>query len=198
MKPIHALAFLLLLVACFPRGGTAAEHYSVLVQGGISSYNGAGGFSPGMGDDRWKMGPLLNLGLRWTTSQRFSLAATVEYCTYAVKNPLDNRWVGPGNPTNTIFDVNLVARWQFWRLERLYASLPIGLGYWHQNVDPVESDAPYPWSRSGFTASGVGGVLGLGLGAELTRELELYLEGTYRIRTYTTPAAQLGLAYRLD
>jgi hypothetical protein len=188
----------LVLLTILSTGLISAQEVYLLVQGGRSSYSSLyfGNLGGGGGDQHWKPGPILGVGVRLKTSGSFSVDGTVEYSSHPF---YPDTWSYPvkGDPRNKIFDLNAVARASFTLLRPVSGSFSFGAGYWHQTKDPIEYDSPYPGVPKGHTASGLGLVLGLGLAVELTDRFDVYLDGNLRGREYVTPVLQLGLAYRI-
>lgn len=188
---------LFLLIFFLPKIAPAQQIY-LLLQGGRSSYGDLyiGNAGGGGGDQYWKPGPIFGIGVRLKTSHSFSVDGTVEYSSHPFK-PWP--WDSPinGDPRNSILDVNVVGRLSFGLVGPLSGGFSFGLGYWYQQKDPIEYEAPYARIAAGHTDSGVGIVLGFGLGFELAERLDLYFDGNIRGRRYVTPVLQLGLGYRI-
>jgi hypothetical protein len=191
---------LALMLAFLSKGIASAPKLYLLLQGGRSSYGTVyiGNFGGGGGDQHWKPGPIVGVGVRWKTSGTFALDGVVEYSSHAYKPYEWDEVPVKGDPRNTIFEINAVARPSLRLGETIWASLAFGPGYWFQSIDEVTWEGHETWKRPGESASGVGFLLGLSVGVELARPLDLYLDGNLRCRKYVTPVVQLGLAYRID
>jgi len=158
------------------------------VQAGVSTYGSAsiGGFGTGGGDNSWKTGPVVGLGARMTLSQAISVGAAIEYSTHQYD---PGEFGTDYDATNTLFYLNGIGQIRFGLFEPLYGSILGGVGLEYQDRDPT--------GTPGKTELGMGGLLGIGLTAGLSRHLEMFLEGSIRFRTYATPVAQIGIAYAL-
>ncbi len=198
MRRTFALRIVLLMTFFSSTGILSAQEVWILVQGGRSSYGALyfASLGGGGGDQHWKPGPILGVGLRLKTSSSFSVDGTVEYSTHPFDPP---SWGYPvkGDPRNKIFDVSAIGRVNFTLVGPLAGSFSFGAGYWLQTKNPIEYDSPYPGTPRGHNDSGIGVLLGLGLGVELAERLNLYLDENIRGREYVTPVLQLGLAYRI-
>jgi hypothetical protein len=198
MRQTFILAVVLLIV--LSKGAVAGQHVYILIQGGMSSYGTLyfGSLGGGGGDQHWKTGPILGIGMRLKTSSSFSLDGTVEYSSHAYKPDEWEEVPVKGDPRNTIFEINVVARANLRIAETVWFSFLFGPGYWFQSIDEVTWQGQDTWKRPGQSASSVGFLLGVGFASEVARRWDLSIDGTLRCRTYVTPVLQLGLAYHLD
>ncbi len=188
----------LLLLTLLATGILSAQQVYLLLQGGLSSYGAVyvGNLGGGGGDQDWKPGPIVGVGVRLKTSNSFSVDGIVEYSTHPYGGGTPSYPV-KGDPRNRIVEANAVGRATFTILEPLSGSFSFGAGYWYQEKDPIEYNSPIWATAPGHTDSGIGALVGLGLGVQLAERFDLYLDGNLRARKYLTPVLQLGLAYRV-
>ncbi len=192
----RTIIFTVILVTCVFCSQTSAQEVSLLASGGYSFYGSLYSSrdpASGGGSESWKAGPLLGLGVRLKATQTFFYGATVEYATHAYHSSEVE-----GNPTNTIFDVTAFGRATFHILGPISGAFSFGLSYWNQTVDKVVWPEPNPVTRPGQSASGLGFLLGLGLGTQVTDRIEVDLDANAHFRPYGTAVLQMGIAYRVD
>lgn len=188
------------LVSCSAYQSTFGQDLFVVGKGGISSYgsvffNIAG---PASGDQNWKSGPILGLGVRLRTSKSFALEGLVEYSTHPYKDTYD--WDSPplNDPRNMVLDFSAVGRVSFHIIDVVYIGILGGPAVsWHQKDEVIKIFPSYRSVSPGRNAVDLGAVLGVALDARLSRRIEFSLEGTLRMRFYVTPVTQIGVAYAL-
>lgn len=165
-----------------------AQKVSFIAQAGVSSYGSGsiGGLGTGGGDNSWKTGPIMGIGTRVALTQAFSVGATIEYSTHRY----DPGEFGTNyDATNTVLYLNGIGQLRFGLFDPFDGSILGGINLTYQDRDPT--------GTPGLTELDVGGLLGVGLTAGLSSHVEVFLEGSLRIRTYVTPVAQIGIAYAL-
>ncbi len=167
-----------------------AQEVNLLAQAGLSSYVPASigdlGSHGGGGSD-WKTGPIVGIGARMALSQAFSVGATIEYSTHQYD---PGEFGAIYDATNRVLDLNGIGRISFGLSNPLGASILGGIGFSYQDRDATGS-------IPGSSGWDVGAVLGVGLAVDLSRYVEIFLDGSLRFRSYTTAIAQIGIAYAL-
>lgn len=190
---------LLLCISFLWQPEILAQQVSLVLRAGLSSYGSAtiGRFGGGGGDHNWKTGPIVGAGIRIRTSEGFALEALVEYSTHQYRS---EAWEKPptNDPRNRILDLNGVGRFGFVLFDPLRASVFGGIGLSYQyNDEIIIGTADSQRIAPGRSAVDVGAVLGIGFAVQVSRKLELSLDGSWRMRYYVTPVALLGIAYTL-
>jgi hypothetical protein len=170
----------------------------VVGKGGISSYGSVyiGNFGGGGGDQNWKPGPIVGLGMRVRTGDGFAVDGLVEYSIHSYATELSEPIAN--DPKNSIFEFTATGRLSFGIVEAMYIDIIGGVGISSQHEDEVVTI----YQNSQYTSPGkesvdFGAVLGVGVEARISKKIELLLEGSLRMRTYVTPVVQLGIAYAL-
>jgi opacity protein-like surface antigen len=191
---------LALITFSFIHGRIAlAQSIAVVAKAGISSYGAVniGSFGGDGGDTHWKKGPIVSLGARLRTSDRFAVDAAVEYSWHRYDPGM---WDIPvvNDPKNRILDLVAAARLSFPIFNLFDINIIGGPELSYQNKDGlVQVYGSYRNVGTGRKAIDLGAALGIGVEVELSKMVEVWLEGSWRMRFYVTPVAQLGVAYTL-
>ena len=169
----------------------------LLVKGGISDYGDVNlSFGNGGAGD-WKIGPIVGLGVEYDLQKNWFLQGTIEYS----QNTFDGtafypETLEPGS--NSVVDLlaNIKKRWSWFYLA-------VGIGYSFQNssesyASSSENGAEYRRLVSeGTTSNMLSGLLGVGFEFNIFENINVFLEGSWRLRKYVSPAAQIGINYNL-
>lgn len=176
----------------------SAQEVFIVGKGGLSSYGSVQGFAVGGGggDQSWKLGPIIGLGVRIRTSDAFAIDGLIEYSThrYAVKYD----WEIPpiNDPRNRILEFTTTGRLSFRIVDIVHVAFLGGVSISsHHKDDKVYPNTPY--ITPGRRAVDVGGILGIASDVRVSKSIEISLEGSWRMRFYVTPVVQLGIAYGL-
>jgi hypothetical protein len=173
---------------------------TILIVGkcGVSSYGTVyiGSVGGGGGDHNWKTGPIFGIGARIRTSDTFAAEGVVEYSFHRY----DSQWSGQisNDPLNGILELTAIPRWSIGIYDVVYLDILGGLGISYQHLDGkvvTYGTSQYTGPHTDLVV--LSGLLGIGLEVRVSKSIELSLEGSWRLRTYVTPVAQLVIAYAL-
>ena len=175
------------------------SNVKLLFKGGISEYGSVQGISisGGGGPGAWYVGPILGTGLEYDLSRNWFLQGTFEYS--------ENKYGGLVAITetmergkNSVVDImgSIKKRWDWFYLIG-------GVGFSFQKS--TDSFISYSYEGEYFrrrvyqgdSKVVLTGLMGIGFELYPMEELGFFLEGSWRIRVYVTPVAQLGIIYKL-
>jgi hypothetical protein len=171
--------------------------FKLLIKGGISDYGDVNLSFGNGGAGEWKIGPIVGLGIEYDLQKNWFLQGTIEYS----QNTFDGivyytETFEQGS--NSVVDVlaNIKKRWNWFYLV-------VGIGYSFENssdsyVSSTEDGTEFrKLVYEGTTSSTLSGFLGVGFEFNIMEDINLFLEGSWRLRKYVSPAAQIGINYNL-
>jgi hypothetical protein len=174
--------------------------FKLFIKGGISDYAAAHGIqvSGSTGSGEWEIGPILGLGTEYTLGKDWFIQGTFEYSYNIYDAPVAaSETIESGS--NTVIDImgNIKKRWDWFYLLA-------GIGFSSQNSSDSyiygtsSNGESYRYLTYEGTSSKVfTGLLGIGLEYYFFPRIGFFLEGSWRFRNYVTPAAQLGISYKI-
>lgn len=190
---------LALLCGMLGASGLQAQRYAVVAKGGYIDYAGAciGSLGGGGCDRNWERGPIIGLGMRLRTSESFAIEGILDYSWHGyARKEWETSLVN--DPWNRIVELNTIARLSIGLYQQVYLDLLGGIGLSYQDKDDLVHAYPERvYTTAGVQSFHVSGVLGLALEGRVADRIEVSLEGTWQMRTYISPAVQLGIAYVL-
>ncbi len=171
--------------------------FKLLVKGGISDYGDVNLSFGNGGAGEWKIGPIVGLGVEYDLQKNWFLQGTIEYS----QNTFDGTVLYPEilEPgSNSVVDLlaNIKKRWNWFYLA-------VGIGYSFQNssdsyASSTENGAEFRRLVSeGTTSNILSGLLGVGFEFNIFENINVFLEGSWRLRKYVSPAVQIGINYNL-
>jgi opacity protein-like surface antigen len=173
------------------------SRFKLFIKGGISDYGDVNLSFGNGGAGEWKIGPIVGLGVEYDLRKSWFLLGTIEYS----QNTFDGtvfypETLEPGS--NSVVDLlaNIKKRWNWFYLT-------VGIGYSLQNssesyASSDENGAEHRrFVSKGMTSNIVSGLLGVGFEFNIFENISVFLEGSWRLRKYVSPAAQLGINYNL-
>ena len=176
-----------------------AQGLRLLGQIGRSSYGSMaiGGLGTGGGSDQeWKVGTIVGLGVRFQTSHNPTFDGIIEYSIHSFQS-VSGGAEPTNDPKNKIVEFAILARFNIDIAGPVRLSLFPGISpYYQLKDDRVYSNPAY--NSKGESRFGVGGVVGAGFSVECSSVVDLYLDGSLRMRSYITPVIELGIALRID
>lgn len=178
---------------------TSAQNskYSIILKGGTAGYGNIQGLQidGNGGPGRWKIGPMLGVGIERELNKSWSLQATFEYSNNIYdgsKTWEDSLIIGK----NTVVDLmgNIKKKWSWFYLIA-------GVGFSIQKSSDTYYHSTYTAGgyykhivNEGTSAQVLTGLLGMGVQFKITKSIEFFIEGSIRGRRYGSTAAQLGIS----
>jgi opacity protein-like surface antigen len=171
--------------------------FKLFIKGGISDYGDVNISFGNGGAGEWEIGPIVGLGVEYDLQKNWFLQGTIEYS----ENTFDRtvyyaETLEPGS--NSVVDLlaNIKKRWNWFYLA-------VGIGYSFQSssdsyVSGTEDETEFrKLVYEGTTSSILSGLLGVGFEFNILQDINVFLEGSWRLRKYVTPSVQLGINYNL-
>ena len=141
---------------------------------------------------------MVSVGVRLRTSDAFAVEEVFEYSTHRYQL---QEWETPtiNDPRNTVFDLTTIGRFSVISFDNLHFEILGGIGYSYLEKDEFVRGAP---SIPIFTTPAehqthVALLLGPGIEFKLLQSVELSIETNWRMRFYSTPVTQIGIAYAI-
>lgn len=175
------------------------SNYKIFLKGGISDYGAVEGLqvSGGHGAGPWYTGPIIGFGLEYDLERNWYLQGMFDY-SYNIYGGLvaTSETMERGSISVVDFLVNIKKRWNwFYIIGGIgLSSLESSDSYISGYVDKVF----FQRNVYGGTSNTVlAGLVGIGIEFHLFDNVGIFLEGSWRLREYVTPVAQLGINYKL-
>lgn len=175
------------------------SNIKLFFKGGISEYGSVQGIriSGGGGPGPWYVGPMFGPGLEYDLNRNWFLQGTFEYSQniYGGLVPITETME---RGKNTVVDImsNIKKRWDWFYLIG-------GIGFSFQQSTDSFISGNYEGENyrrrvyQGDSNVVLTGLMGFGLEVYPIEYLGIFLEGSWRIRVYVTPVAQLGINYKM-
>lgn len=192
---LSLIIFLLLL----PHLSAQNSDFKILIKGGISEYGGVNGIiiSGSSGADAWYSGPIIGGGFEYSLSNNWFLQSTFEY-SYNTYGALVAVSESMERGENTVVDImgNIKKRWNWFYIIG-------GAGFSFQKSTDSFITGFYEeefYRRNVYRGSSnvvLTGLMGVGIEFYPVENIAIFLEGSWRLRVYVTPVAQLGVGFKL-
>lgn len=190
--------YIIIIVSIFSINLIAQDSkFKLLIKGGISDYGDVNLSFGNGGAGEWKIGTIVGLGVEYDLKKNWFLQGTIEYSQNTFDGTVYNpKTLEPGS--NSVLEIlaNIKKRWNWFYLA-------LGIGYSFQNssdsyATSVENGAEFRrLIYEGTTSNILSGLIGLGFEFNIVENINVFLEGSWRLRKYITPVAQLGINYNL-
>ncbi|MCK9426653.1 MAG: hypothetical protein M0Q21_11490 [Ignavibacteriaceae bacterium] len=201
---LRIVSFLILIISLSADGLAQSSNNLILLKGGTAGYGNIQGLQVdgNGGPGRWKIGPILGVGIERELNKSWSLQATFEYSNNIYdgsKTWEDSLTIGK----NTVVDLmgNIKKKWNWFYLLA-------GVGFSIQKSSDTYAvafgNSIYEGGRyyklifnEGTSSNGLTGLLGIGIQFHLVKNIEFFFEGSIRGRRYGSAAAQLGIIHEI-
>jgi len=193
--------FKLLICFCFVLSTFSyAQDLGAVIKVGNSHYGAVyiGSVGGSGGDYNWKVGQIVSVGTYFRLTQGPTLETLIEYSTH---NYSPQSWESnPTNdPRNTVLELTADSRFSILSFSIAHLDLLGGLSLSREHEDMIQwKDSPTSsYERPSRTRTDLSVLAGTGIEFQITSTITIILDGTWRMRYYLTPVAQLGVAYSI-
>ena len=166
---------------------------------GFSSYGAValGGLGTGGGSDQeWKRGWIVGIGVQVPQSEHFSLNGLLEFSSHEFQSTSGSP-IPVNDPRNSILELSWIGKFRISIVDPVALSLFPGISVYYQHKDERVYSNPGIHSQE-ESRFGVAGVIGAGLSLRCSEKVDVYVDGSWRMRAYVTPVVVLGIAYDIN
>ncbi len=175
------------------------SNYKIYLKVGISDYGAVEGIaiSGSHGAGPWNTGPIIGFGLEYDLKRNWYLQGSFDYSSSIYGGLVaTSEMMERGSISVSDILVNIKKRWNWF-----YLLGGIGFSYQSSSNSYNSGFVNGVYFRrevyKGTSKTILAGLMGIGIEIYFFDSIGIFLEGSWRLREYVTPVAQLGINYRL-
>jgi len=199
---LRIVSFLILIISLSADGLAQSSNNLILLKGGTAGYGNIQGLQVdgNGGPGRWKIGPIIGIGIEHDLNFGWSVQGTVEYSSNIYdgsKTWEDSLIIGK----NTVVDLmgNIKKKWNWFYL---IAGVGFSIQKSSDTYSVAYSNSPYAGGgyyryivNEGTSSKGLTGLLGIGIEFNISKKIGLFLETSIRGRRYGSGVTQVGVNF---